>query len=81
MLDMQGHVDTVTGLKLSPDGNHVLSNAMDNTVRMWDVRPYAKERMEKVFKGCDLKSVPPLVIPPSHVFRYSQGHSMDLKRI
>eukprot|EP00035_Acanthoeca_spectabilis_P038147 m.50459 g.50459 ORF g.50459 m.50459 type:complete len:348 (+) comp9014_c0_seq2:2419-3462(+) len=48
---MKGHVDTVTGLKLSPDGNHVLSNAMDNTVRMWDVRPYAKERMEKVFKG------------------------------
>ena len=32
---MPGHTDTVTGMKLSPDGAHVLTNAMDNTVRMW----------------------------------------------
>lgn len=28
---MSGHTDTVTGLRLSPDGSFVLSNAMDNT--------------------------------------------------
>lgn len=26
---MRGHTDTVTGLSLSPEGTHVLSNAMD----------------------------------------------------
>ena len=73
----------MTGLKLSPEGNHVLSNAMDNTVRMWDVRPYAKERMEKVFKGCvAANAVCGADITPavSHVYRHSLGHSMDLRR-
>ena len=32
-----GHTDTVTGLALSNRGDHLLSNAMDNTVRTWDV--------------------------------------------
>lgn len=40
--------DTVTGMKLSPDGP-MLTNAMDNTVRMWDVRPLSRERCVKMF--------------------------------
>jgi hypothetical protein len=28
-------------MSLSPDGNFLLTNAMDNTLRAWDVRPYA----------------------------------------
>lgn len=28
---MKGHMDTVSGLALSPDGSYLLSNAMDNT--------------------------------------------------
>ena len=28
---MPGHFDTITGLSLSPDGNYVLSNSMDNS--------------------------------------------------
>lgn len=28
---MSGHTDTVAGLRLSPDGSFILSNAMDNT--------------------------------------------------
>lgn len=40
---LPGHADTVTGLALSPDGNHLLSNSMDNTLRAWDMRPYAPE--------------------------------------
>lgn len=48
----QGHSDTVTGIAVSPDGNHLLSNGMDNTLRMWDVRPYAPaNRCVKVFTG------------------------------
>ena len=40
------------GLALSPDGNHLLSNSMDNSVMMWDVRPFANDnRLEKTFHG------------------------------
>jgi hypothetical protein len=28
---MKGHTDCPTGLRLSPDGGYVASNAMDNT--------------------------------------------------
>ena len=28
---MRGHLDTVTGMELSPDGSYLLSTAMDNT--------------------------------------------------
>ncbi|EFJ40989.1 hypothetical protein VOLCADRAFT_84253 [Volvox carteri f. nagariensis] len=49
---LKGHSDTVTGLRLSPDGSHLLSNSMDNTLREWDVRPYAPQsRCTKVFTG------------------------------
>lgn len=49
---MPGHTDTVTGLELSPDGSYLLSNAMDNSLRIWDVRPYAPaDRCLKVFSG------------------------------
>uniref|UniRef100_A0A915D0U0 Uncharacterized protein n=1 Tax=Ditylenchus dipsaci TaxID=166011 RepID=A0A915D0U0_9BILA len=37
---------------LSPEGSHVLSNSMDCTARMWDIRPFASnQRMVKVFTG------------------------------
>ena len=36
-----GHMDTVTGIQLSPSGTRLLSNGMDNTVRVWDVQPYS----------------------------------------
>jgi Prp8 binding protein len=35
-----GHLDTVTGLSISPDGKFLASNSMDNTVKIWDIRPY-----------------------------------------
>lgn len=42
----------IAGLSLSPDGNHLLSNSMDNNVMMWDVRPFANQnRLEKTFRG------------------------------
>ena len=52
IFQMAGHNDTVTGMSLSPDGAHVLTNSMDNTLRVWDIRPYAsKERCVKLFTG------------------------------
>ena len=35
-----GHTDTITGIQLSKSGNYLVSNAMDNTVKVWDVRPF-----------------------------------------
>ena len=40
-LVLEGHTDTITGLSISPDGNFVLSNSMDSSLRKWDVRPFA----------------------------------------
>jgi WD40 repeat protein len=40
-LKLQGHSNTITGLKVSPDGHHLLTNSMDNTLRVWDMRPFA----------------------------------------
>lgn len=52
MLRLQGHTDTITGLQLSPCGSYVLSNAMDNTLRVWDIRPFApEERCVNTFTG------------------------------
>ena len=49
---MKGHIDTVTGLALSPDGSYILSNAMDNSLRIWDIRPFAPyERCVKILSG------------------------------
>ena len=51
-MTLSGHKDTITGMAVSPDGNFLLSNAMDQTLRVWDVRPYApQERCTRVIKG------------------------------
>lgn len=48
-----GHTDTITGLTLSNDGNFLLSNSMDHTIRCWDVRPFVNQtnRCTKIFQG------------------------------
>ncbi len=33
-MSLKGHNDTVTGIAVSPDGTHLLTNAMDNTLRV-----------------------------------------------
>ena len=40
VFELVGHADTITGISLSPDGTQLLSNAMDSTARVWDVRPF-----------------------------------------
>lgn len=32
-LSLAGHSDSITGIRLSPDGTHLLTNSMDNTLR------------------------------------------------
>ena len=51
-MTLAGHGDSITGMRLSPDGTHLLTNSMDNTLRAWDMRPYAPaNRCTKVFAG------------------------------
>ena len=37
-MELLGHEDTLTGLSVSKNGHFLLSNAMDRTVRAWDLR-------------------------------------------
>jgi Prp8 binding protein len=47
-----GHNDTITGLALSNDGNYLLSNSMDSTIKCWDITPYSHgSRCVKTFMG------------------------------
>lgn len=39
-MELLGHRDTITGLALSPDETHLLSNSMDCSLDLWDVRPF-----------------------------------------
>ncbi|KAF9582614.1 hypothetical protein BGW38_010968 [Lunasporangiospora selenospora] len=50
---LTGHMDTISGLRLSPDGTQLLSNAMDNTVKIWDVKPFSSSgnRLLRTFEG------------------------------
>jgi Prp8 binding protein len=40
VMSLTGHRDMITGMSLSPDGNTLLSFAMDGALRAWDVRPF-----------------------------------------
>ena len=47
-----GHTDTISGMALSNDGNYLLSNSMDHTIKCWDIRPYSQgSRCIKTFSG------------------------------
>jgi Prp8 binding protein len=37
---IHGHTDTVTCLSIHPEGTHLLSNSMDQSLMQWDVRPF-----------------------------------------
>jgi len=53
-LELTGHRDSVSGLSLSPDGNHLLSNGMDGHLFQWDIRPFIldeQNRCELEFEG------------------------------
>ena len=43
LYSMHGHRNTIASIALSPKGTHLLSVGMDDSVRIWDVRPYAPD--------------------------------------
>lgn len=52
LMTLAGHTDSVTGLCQNAEGTHLLSNAADNSLRTWDLRPFAPaNRCEKIFTG------------------------------
>lgn len=52
VMKLQGHLDMITGMQLSPDGSYLLTNSMDCTLRIWDMRPYAPQnRCVKILEG------------------------------
>jgi Prp8 binding protein len=54
LLVLQGHSEAVLSLSLSPAGTHLLSFALDNTVRAWDVRSFVAPgtaRCSRTFVG------------------------------
>jgi WD40 repeat protein len=62
---LRGHLNTVTGITLSQDGTQLLSNAMDNKVRIWDVTPSVENThrlratLEGAVHGSELRLVRP----------------------
>ncbi len=42
-MKLQGHTKTITSMQLSPDVSYLLTNSMDCTFRVWDMRPYAPQ--------------------------------------
>lgn len=63
-MTLRGHTDSITGLALSADGSHLLSNSMDNLLRAWDVRPYCAtpDRCVKIFQGVVVRCVSVLCV-------------------
>jgi len=55
VMTLEGHADTISGLKISPDGNYLLSNSMDNTLKCWTVKGFVQggdsARLKKTFLG------------------------------
>lgn len=48
---LQGHLDTISCIRLSNDETSILSNSFDGTLRTWDIRSFSDERRLKVFYG------------------------------
>ncbi|KAK9386577.1 WD40-repeat-containing domain protein [Lipomyces mesembrius] len=55
---LPGHADAVTSLNVSEDMQYLVSHSMDNTVRNWDIRPFAPEsRLIKMYGGAPASDV------------------------
>ncbi|EMC98666.1 hypothetical protein BAUCODRAFT_30935 [Baudoinia panamericana UAMH 10762] len=53
--ELTGHTDTITSLALSPDAQSLLSYSHDNTVRTWNVQPFAPlDRQIRIFDGAQV---------------------------
>eukprot|EP00188_Purpureofilum_apyrenoidigerum_P002052 Plantae.Rhodophyta-Purpureofilum_apyrenoidigerum.ctg22219.p1 GENE.Plantae.Rhodophyta-Purpureofilum_apyrenoidigerum.ctg22219~~Plantae.Rhodophyta-Purpureofilum_apyrenoidigerum.ctg22219.p1 ORF type:complete len:361 (-),score=50.35 Plantae.Rhodophyta-Purpureofilum_apyrenoidigerum.ctg22219:367-1449(-) len=41
-LRLSGHTNTITGLDVNAKGSHLISDAMDQTCKIWDIRPFVE---------------------------------------
>ena len=53
LYSLHGHNDTVTSLSISPAGTHILSAAADDTIKIWDIRPFAPVTQNTAEPGTD----------------------------
>lgn len=53
LLQLTGHTDTVSSIRVDIEGKTLLSNSMDNTVRTWNIQPFciSDNRCLKVYQG------------------------------
>ena len=71
-MELEAHADTITGLALSPDGHHLLSNSMDSQLRCWDVRPFVAGGPDSAAQRVRPPSSSPISLsPPSPPSRCS----------
>lgn len=49
--EIHGHQDTISSLELSHDGAYLMSNSFDETLRIWDIRGNAQQRLAKTMSG------------------------------
>lgn len=61
MYSLAGHMDTVTGLRVSPNGNYLLSNSMDDTGEPASSRHASPSVVSEIFKKMLFK----LMLQPS----------------
>ncbi|KAK9248311.1 WD40-repeat-containing domain protein [Lipomyces tetrasporus] len=55
---LPGHADAVTSLNVSEDMQFLVSRSMDNSVRTWDIRPFAPEsRLINTYDGAPANDV------------------------
>ena len=82
---LKGHGDVATSVALSPDGSSLLSNGADDTLRIWDVRPFVsggdEARCTKVLTGHQVCSPCPLPMHKmTHTHTHVHTHSMGLTK-
>ena len=70
-----GHRDTVTCLSVHPEGTHLLSNSMDQSLMQWDVRPFVAAQEQQQHQP----HYNSLLLHPRHVRTY-MGHQHSAEK-
>lgn len=70
---LPGHTNSVTSLKVSPDGQTLLSNSMDSTVRTWNIRPFVAGAPINTHPGSNTGYYSSLQTPSPRAIRVFDG--------
>ncbi len=74
LFELKGHKDTITGLSLNVDGTALASNAMDGTVRTWDVRRFLGQ--DRALAGREINDLTGYVCCAIHHSCHIQYHQL-----